>query len=147
MLATSPIAGNLLGESIFYANFGYDYFSQPPDNTILMGGLRDKFIQQEIGYDDSLNPDLQSGLENYIRHNLGIGTFEVKTRWSGVMGTTIDGLPLVGALPHNSAVLAAVGFNSHGFGLGMVIARDLAVAIMNNETSDILKKFSLKRFP
>ncbi len=146
MLATSPIEENLLGDSIYYANFGYDYFSQPPGNTILMGGLRNRFIQHEIGYDDSLNPDLQSSLEDYIRDNLGIDAFKVDSRWSGVMGNTIDGLPLVGALPRNNAVLAAVGFNSHGFGLGMVIARDLATAIMKNETSDILKRFSLKRF-
>ncbi len=146
MLATSPMEENLLGESIYYANFGYDYFSQPPDKTILMGGLRNRFIQNETGYDDSLNPDLQSGLEDYIRDNLGIEAFKVDSRWSGVMGYSIDGLPLVGALPRNNAVLAAVGFNSHGFGLGMVIARDLATAIMKNETSDILKRFSLKRF-
>ncbi len=146
MLATSPLAENLLGESIYYANFGYDYFNQTPDNTILMGGLRNRFIAEEMGYDDSPNPGLQDGLEDYIKDNLGIRTFRVETRWSGVMGNTIDGLPLVGALPHNSAVLAAVGFNTHGFGLGMVIARDLAMAIMKNETSDILRRFSLKRF-
>lgn len=146
MLATLPLADNLLGESIYYANFGYDYFSQLSDYTILMGGLRNRFIQQEIGYDDSLNPDLQNGLEDYIRDDLGIEAFRVDTRWSGVMGNTIDGLPLVGSLPRNSAVLAAVGFNTHGFGVGMVVARDLANAIMKNETSDILKRFSLKRF-
>ena len=146
MLASFPLSENLLGESVYYANFGYDYFTQTADNTILMGGLRNRFIKQEIGYDDSSNPELQNGLEDYIRDNLGIKVFRVDTRWSGVMGNTIDGLPLVGALPHNSAVLAAVGFNTHGFGLGMVIARDLAVAIMKNETSDILRRFSLKRF-
>jgi glycine/D-amino acid oxidase-like deaminating enzyme len=146
MLATLPLADNLLGESIYYANFGYDYFSQLSDYTILMGGLRNRFIQQEIGYDDSLNPDLQNGLEDYIRDDLGIEAFRVDTRWSGVMGNTIDGLPLVGSLPRNSAVLAAVGFNTHGFGVGMAVARDLANAIMKNETSDILRRFSLKRF-
>lgn len=146
MLATLPLADNFLGQSIYYANFGYDYFSQVSDNTILMGGLRNRFHQQEIGYDDSLNPDLQNGLEDYIRDDLGIRAFRVDTRWSGVMGNTIDGLPLVGALPRNSAVLAVVGFNTHGFGLGMVVARDLANAIIKNENSDILKRFSLKRF-
>jgi glycine/D-amino acid oxidase-like deaminating enzyme len=62
------------------------------------------------------------------------------------MGNTIDGLPLVGPLPHNNAVIAAVGCNGHGFGLWMVVARDLARAIMKNETSDLLKRFSIKRF-
>ena len=146
MLATLPLADNLLGEPIYYANFGYDYFSQTSDNTILMGGLRNRFIHQETGYEDSLNPDLQDGLKDYIGDNLGFEAFTVDSRWSGVMGNTIDGLPLVGALPRNSAVLAVVGFNTHGFGLGMVVARDLANAIIKNETSDLLKRFSLKRF-
>ena len=62
------------------------------------------------------------------------------------MANTIDGLPLVGSLPHNSSVIAAVGCNGHGFGLGMIIARDVAGAIMKNETSELLRKFSLRRF-
>lgn len=145
MLATSPMKKNLLGHSTYYANFGYDYFRQVDDQAVIMGGLRDRFVEKEVGYDDITNPDLQKGLEEYIENRLGIGEFSVESRWGGVMGFTIDGLPLVGALPHNSSVVAAVGYNGHGFGLGMLVARDLARAIMRNETSDILRRFSLKR--
>lgn len=146
MLATRPVRERILGEPPYSANFGYEYFRQTADNAILIGGLRNRFVKDEVGYEDSLNPELQKGLEDYLIEGLGVAEFDVDCRWTGVMGNTIDGLPLVGALPRNSSVLAAVGFNGHGFGLGMVIARDLARAIMKNESSELLDRFSLKRF-
>jgi glycine/D-amino acid oxidase-like deaminating enzyme len=146
MLAVSSNCGNSLSDKTYYANFGYDYFRQALDGTIVMGGLRNRFVNTEVGFEDSTTSELQGGLENYIAHNLNVEKFAVNARWSGVMGNTIDGLPLVGPLPHNSAVIAAVGYNGHGFGLGMIVARDLARAVVRGETSDLLRKFSLKRF-
>lgn len=146
MLATGPGTRCALGDKTYYANFGYDYFRQTPDNTIVMGGLRDKFIETEIGFGDEINPKLQGGLEDYVGSNIGASEFSVTARWTGVMGNTIDGLPLVGPLPHNNSVVTAVGCNGHGFGLGMIIARDVARALMKGETSDLLRKFSIKRF-
>jgi gamma-glutamylputrescine oxidase len=146
MLATNPRPEAALKDSTYYANFGYDYFRQSNERAIVMGGLRNRFIESEIGFDDSTTPELQQGLEDYVTDNMAAGKFEVECRWSGVMGNTIDGMPLVGTLPHNSNVYTAVGCNGHGFGLGMLMARDLASAIMGEKTSDILKRFSLKRF-
>jgi gamma-glutamylputrescine oxidase len=145
MLAVRPKEYAKFSESTFYANFGYDYFRNDGEEVILMGGLRDKFVNEEVGFDDKTTPNLQKGLEDYLKICLGIKQFDVINRWSGVMATTIDGLPLVGALPHNSSVLVAAGMNGHGFGLGMIIARDLAKAIVGEPTSDLLKKFALKR--
>jgi glycine/D-amino acid oxidase-like deaminating enzyme len=89
---------------------------------------------------------LQKGLDNYVHQIVGFERHEVAARWSGTMGNTIDGLPLVGALPHNNAVISVVGCNGHGFGLGMKMAYDLSRAILTSETSDLLSRFSLKRF-
>jgi gamma-glutamylputrescine oxidase len=146
MLAAESVTGARLGEATYYANFGYDYFRQSAAGAILMGGLRDKYVESEVGFEDEINPELQTGLESYLLANIRLDRFDIPYRWSGVMANTIDGLPLVGTLPHNSSVIAAVGCNGHGFGWGMIIARDLAKAIMNNETSDLLKSFSIKRF-
>jgi gamma-glutamylputrescine oxidase len=146
MLATSRKPDAPLKDSTYYANFGYDYFRQSSERAIVMGGLRNRFIESEIGYEDETTGGLQKGLEEYISENMNAGDFEIDCRWSGVMGNTIDGMPLVGSLPHNSNVLAAVGCNGHGFGLGMLMARDLAQAIMGERTSDLLNRFSLKRF-
>ena len=146
MLATAPFESNPLRDKPCYANFGYDYFRQAPDDSILMGGLRNQFATTEIGYDDITTSGLQEGLEGYICKNININDFQVTARWGGVMGNTVDGLPLIGPLPHNNSVIAAVGCNGHGFGLWMIVARDLANAIMKSETSDLLKRFSIKRF-
>jgi glycine/D-amino acid oxidase-like deaminating enzyme len=146
MLATSPSKDCSLRDKTYYANFGYDYFRQTSNGTILMGGLRDRFAETEVGFEDVTNPRLQKGLEDYVKEDIGVREFSVEARWSGIMGNTIDGLPLVGPLPHNGAVIAAVGCNGHGFGLGMVMARDVARAIVKGETSDLLRRFSLKRF-
>lgn len=146
MLAAGSRTGGKLGDATYYANFGYDYFRQSADDIFLMGGLRDKFIETEVGFDDQTNPALQFGLEGYLRTNICLDRFDVLHRWSGVMANTVDGLPLVGTLPHNSSVIAAVGCNGHGFGWGMIIARDVARAIMKNEMSELLNRFSIKRF-
>jgi glycine/D-amino acid oxidase-like deaminating enzyme len=146
MLSASTSGAVPLRDKTYYANFGYDYFRQTSDNVVLMGGLRNLFIESEVGFEDSINPALQKGLEDYVSANLAMADFQVENRWTGVMGNTVDGLPLVGPLPHNSGVIAAVGYNGHGFGLGMIVARDVARGIVSGETSDLLRRFSLKRF-
>jgi len=146
MMAASYRGKSVLGEAVYYANFGYDYFRQSVDNMILMGGLRNRYLKEEVGFIDEINRPLQDDLSIYVTERLGAGDHEAIARWSGLMGDTRDGLPIVGALPHNSSVIVSAGFNGHGFGLGMVVARDLAQAVMTGERSELLDRFSLRRF-
>jgi len=146
MMAASSRGKNFLSEAVYYANFGYDYFRQATGDKILMGGLRNYYLKEEVGFDDEINKPLQDDLSSYVTERLGAGDHKIITRWSGLMGDTRDGLPIVGALPHNSSAIVSAGFNGHGFGLGMVVSRDLARAILTGERSELLDRFSLRRF-
>ncbi|UCC78491.1 MAG: FAD-binding oxidoreductase [Candidatus Zixiibacteriota bacterium] len=146
MMATSALENDVLGKAIYYVNFGYDYFRQSLDNKLLIGGFRNRYLKEETGSIDAVNIALQNDLARYVRENLEVARFGVESRWSGLMAGTIDGLPIVGALPYNSSVIACAGFNGHGFGLGMTVARELASAILKGERSHILGRFSIRRF-
>lgn len=41
----------------------------------------------------------------------------VERRWAGIMGFSVDGLPLVGTLPDKPRVGFAVGYTGHGLAL------------------------------
>ena len=51
-------------------------------------------------------------------------------RWSGTMGFSADGIPLVGSLPDIPDVYFAVGFTGHGLGFGLATAERLAAHML-----------------
>lgn len=61
------------------------------------------------------------------------------------MGFSIDGLPLVGALPSAPSVICAVGFTGHGMGFAFGLAKGLAEYLVEGKTSYPLDIFSLRR--
>ena len=63
----------------------------------------------------------------------------IENRWSGIMGFSYDGLPLMGALPSYTSTLVAAGFTGHGFGFAQLVGEEVAqIAI---EGSSKLSKF------
>eukprot|EP01050_Picozoa_sp_SAG11_P030725 SAG11_NODE_9221_length_931_cov_3.700721_1_plen_115_part_00 len=59
----------------------------------------------------------------------------VESEWTGVLGFTLDGNPLVGQMPRSSwagRVFAGVGYNGHGMpacsGAGLALASQMASA-------------------
>ncbi len=131
----------------YYANRGYEYFRQASDGTIVVGGCRRAFADREVGYEDRTTNDVQSALEDFAARTLGIprDRLDVVARWSGVMGFTPDGLPLVGSIegdwPQGSLWLCA-GCTGHGMSLFHRTAR-LAVEAMLDGASN---PFSVDRF-
>jgi glycine/D-amino acid oxidase-like deaminating enzyme len=144
MFATAPLKRRLL-EKICYANYGWEYFRQLPDRRLVLGGCRQFFIEQEVGYGDLVTRNIQSELEHYMKdHFPELAGVHIDHRWSGVMAFTADGLPLVGELPHMPGVFFAVGCNGHGLGSGLGLGR-LTVAYSQGDES--LGVFDVRRKP
>jgi glycine/D-amino acid oxidase-like deaminating enzyme len=128
--AVSPKRGQMLalaapGASLdysYYANHGYDYFRQLPDGTIVVGGRRQLFADREIGYEDRTTAEVQGALEAFASAMLGVrlADLTILSRWSGTMGFSPDGLPLVGPVAGDwpaGSVWFCGGYTGHGMSL------------------------------
>jgi gamma-glutamylputrescine oxidase len=122
VLATAPAPATL--RALLYTDDGFQYARQLPDGRLVAGGWRRDHAEAEVGYGDETTPAVQAGIEGFVRESWPeLARVEVTHRWSGVMGFSPDGLPLVGTLPHRPRVAFAVGFTGHGLGFALVAAR------------------------
>jgi len=144
MLATDPADTRLTVPC--YANFGYDYFRQLSDNRLLVGGMRDSKPEAEKGYERKTTEPIQHELENYLKRLLDShGIPNITHRWAGIMGFSVDGLPIVGRIPARSNVFTAAGFTGHGMSIAPKIADIAASLLVEGEHPDS-SLFSIRRF-
>ena len=130
IFCTEPLGVKLLSH-LCYGDYGYEYFRQLPDGRLLMGGWRHHFREVEVGYEDRTTPDVQGGLEAFLeRYFPEVKGARITHRWSGTMGFSADGIPLVGRLPDMPDVYFAVGFTGHGLGFGLATAERLAAHML-----------------
>lgn len=115
-------------------NFGYDYWHWTTDGRLILGGRRFVDEHEEVGTTECLNPKVQSALDQLIQEFYPDHRLQVAHRWSGIMGFSADGLPIVGPVAGDPTLWTAVGFT--GYGLGMAWSVGIAVAqILNGEES------------
>ncbi len=119
----------------YYANHGSEYFRQSDATTVVIGGKRKVDAASERTRDDTTTPIIQNALEQFAESILG-ARYPVIARWSGIMGFTRDGLPLVGPIDAVSGgsggrVWLCAGFTGHGMSMAYRTAH-LAVAAMLN---------------
>jgi glycine/D-amino acid oxidase-like deaminating enzyme len=146
MFATSPLKKRLV-DKVCYANYGWEYFRQLPDRRLVIGGCRQSFLDQEVGYGDLVTRNIQSELEHYMKdHFPELAGVHIDHRWSGVMAFTADGLPLVGELHNMPGVFFAVGCNGHGLGYGLGLGQ-LTVAYSQGDQSPGVFDAGRKPFP
>jgi len=113
IFATEPLDRVVL-EQPCCTDYGYEYCRQLPDRRLLLGGWRrPRASNQEGGQRTSQETELgdvvQDGLVRFTsRHFPEVDTRNA-SRWSGIMGFTPDGLPLVGRLPNLPQAYFAVG--------------------------------------
>ena len=121
----------LVFDTAGYSHFGFHYFRQVPEpgqpgyGRWLLGGGRHLFFDSENNnWSIEISDALQAHLESWTaRHFPEFANLPITHRWAGTMGFTTDGLPLVGLLPGHERTAFSVGFNGHGMGLGVMVAR------------------------
>ncbi|KXS93958.1 hypothetical protein AC579_7565 [Pseudocercospora musae] len=127
--------------SIHYSN-GFDYITQSGEGGEIFvgGGLVSSEPHHELG-----NPADDSNATLPVAHLGGImdATFgrpirsEIKAAWTGVMGFTVDGLPLVGKLPKSMTTrdgdgeYGAAGYNGYGMPNAWLCGKHIANLILS----------------
>ena len=115
-----------------YSDYGYMYYRSTFDGRFLLGGGRQHFKgEEDNSTEDRLNPNVQAFLDRYLARYFPDVTAPVAQRWSGIMGFSVDGLPLVGTLPGKSRVGFAVGFTGHGLAMGAASAERAVDKLIN----------------
>lgn len=126
MLATAPTAPTALRRPA-YADWGYRYWRQRDDGRVLLGGMRHRALDEEVGTLAVPTAHIQGHLEAELRV-LGVAA-PVTHRWAGIMGFSADGLPLAGFVPGRPHVLVLGGHTGHGLGFAVLAARHVATLL------------------
>jgi gamma-glutamylputrescine oxidase len=127
-----------------YANFYLDYFRQLPSGELLIGGFRQIEKSTEVGYSDHITEGIQKALHEFVQTHLpAYLNKKVTHRWSGIMGFSKDGEPMVGALPEDGQIFFMGGYTGHGMGLAFNTGKTLTDLIFGK---DIPRWISAKRF-
>lgn len=143
MLATAP-APRLFDLPV-YADHGYDYWRQDEAGRVVLGGWRNLDPGAEVGTSDVLHEGIQSKMEAFIRRFPALAEVPITHRWSGTMGFSRDGLPIVGPAPGAPGALAAVGFTGHGFGFAWLAGEALAGVVLEG-AHPMVAELSPRRF-
>ncbi len=133
VLVTEPLPASVI-PYCGYSNYGYMYYRMTFDGRLLLGGARHTAFAQENGTsEDRLNPFVQAQLDDYLRRYFPEVRVPVARRWAGIMGFSVDGLPLVGTLPHMPRVGFAVGFTGHGLALAAGVTERALRLLLDGE--------------
>jgi gamma-glutamylputrescine oxidase len=127
-----------------YANFYLDYFRQIPSGELLIGGFRQIEKTTEVGYSDHITDAIQNALHEFVvTHLPQFKNSLVTHRWSGIMGFSRDGQPMVGSIPDDPQVFFAGGYTAHGIGFSFHTTKCLVDLIFGRE---VPKWLSARRF-
>jgi glycine/D-amino acid oxidase-like deaminating enzyme len=97
-----------------------------------------------VGYSDQTTETIQSALEDFMfKYIPGLKDVKITHRWSGVMGFSVDGQPMLGCLPQDNEIFFLGGFTAHGLGLAFHTAKTLVDCIYNRPIPNFI---SGKRF-
>lgn len=148
----TPVAEKYAGKRSWSLTYdaGFDYVIQSPSGNEIMagGGLAQAYdhgMGELANTDDSVNSVLAlAHLGGAMNAVFGIGpetamTAGVKSAWTGVMGFTSDGLPLIGRLPREASgregegEWISAGFNGYGMVNAWLCGKNVAERVLGRD--------------
>lgn len=112
--------------------YGYDYWQQLDDGSVLLGGGRDRFESAEWTGENDPTAKVQDYLTRQLRERLGIES-EITHRWAASVAFTDSGLPILRSLGDDVTVLGA--YSGTGNLMGALCGRAAARLALRNDRS------------
>lgn len=123
ILVTSEIP-HLKFRGTFHCNRGYYYFRNL-GKRILLGGARNKALEEETSSEMITTAKIQQELEHFLtKYILPDEQFLITDRWSGIMGMGPQKMPIIQKISDN--VFCAVRMGGMGVALAPVIGEKMA---------------------
>jgi len=123
VLVTSPIDG-LPFKGTFHFDEGFYYF-RDLGSRVLLGGARNKAIEEETTTEMEITDKIQQELERFLSETILPGRhYTIEHRWSGIMGMGGEKMPILKAV--NDHVFCAVRMSGMGVALAPVIGEKVA---------------------
>jgi glycine/D-amino acid oxidase-like deaminating enzyme len=135
VIVTEPLQRRLF-DCPHYARHGYDYWQQTREGRLVVGGCRDRALEEEFTAEEATTAAVQEGIEELAGELTG-ERLKISHRWSGIFGTTDDRIPLAGRLPDSDRVWVACGYSGHGNVLGFACGELVAEAILGRPAPDL----------
>ncbi len=146
MLATAPVDASSMPVPV-YSHEGEFYVRQLDGGAVLAGGGRHHHRSAEETDVDTTTPAVQATIERYLHtHYPWTQALPIRQRWSGIMGFSPDGRPVVGPVPGHPESVFATGFTGHGMGYGFRMGRLLAERVTGTAQPDGYDLFVASRF-
>ena len=130
MLATAPTRDVSVPCPVS-ARYGFDYWQQLPDGSLVLGGGRDRSMDSEWNADPTPSAVIQDYLTSVLRDKLKVSA-PVTHRWGALVSYTSTGLPVLGEI--RPGVWAAGGYSGTGNIIGALAGRALARAAFGEQT-------------
>jgi glycine/D-amino acid oxidase-like deaminating enzyme len=128
-LATAPLPPDALAvlgwrgrEGVVEARRIFNYFRLTADDRLVFGGAAPRYHwrgQPPVGEGARATEGLRGRLAAAFPADAGIDRLPVTHAWSGVIGYTLDALPVIGRDRDRPAVLYALGWCGHGLALSI----------------------------
>jgi glycine/D-amino acid oxidase-like deaminating enzyme len=143
-LCLQGVDGSL--KTLLYTDDGFQYARPLGEDRVVAGGWRRAFASEEVGLGDECTDGVQEGIERWLRARWPQWSeARVTHRWSGAMGFSRDGVPLVGVLEDRPRVGYAVGFTGHGMGFAFAAARAALRRVLGEGDAGLFASERLQR--